>query len=156
MTFDEVRQFISETGDSPEIKKYLDSLADQRVTQALKTAREKWEAEIPERLQAVIDERARKEKERQQRIDENRNIALRKIKDLQISEKIGFLALGNDFENMTTEFMDSRLDEAKETIKQMGNMPNPGRGNVSTIPDLRTATAEEILANLKHYNKSTI
>lgn len=63
MNVDEIREYIEQNSDEPAVQQLVDSLADKRVNQA----REKWERELPERVDTEIAKREEREQQRQQR-----------------------------------------------------------------------------------------
>ena len=64
MTLDEVKEFIRENENEEETQAYINSLADKRVNQA----REKWERDLPNRLDTMLLERkAREQAEEEKR-----------------------------------------------------------------------------------------
>ena len=63
MEIEEIKQFLKENEENPEVQRFVDSLADKRVTQA----RSKWEEQLPERLEKELKTRAETERARVER-----------------------------------------------------------------------------------------
>ena len=74
MNATEIKQYIEENGDDPEVQTLVNSLADKRVNQA----RQKWETELPERIDTAIAERDQREQSQRER-------------RIQVSEQLGEL-----------------------------------------------------------------
>ena len=72
MNIAEIKQYIEENSDDPEVQTLVNSLADKRVNQA----RQKWETELPERIDTEIAKRQEREQAQQER-------------RIQVSEQLG-------------------------------------------------------------------
>ena len=63
MNATEIKQYIEENGDDPEVQSLVDSLADRRVNQAKQT----WERDLPQRIDTEIAKRQEREQAQQER-----------------------------------------------------------------------------------------
>lgn len=115
------------TVSQEELKKMIDSSADQRVTQALKTAREKWTAEVTEKIQkerseaeelAKMTEAERLQREfekKQQAFEDERKTFLREKLELQTVKTLQAEELPAEFSGFV---MSDSAEQINENIKQ--------------------------------------
>jgi exonuclease VII large subunit len=106
-----------------ELQKMIDSGADKRVSQALKTAREKWESEISEKIQrerseaeelAKMTEAERLQREfdkQKQSFEDERKSFLREKLELQTVKTL-------QAEDLPTEFSEFVLSDSAERVNE--------------------------------------
>jgi hypothetical protein len=106
-----------------ELQKMIDSGADKRVSQALKTAREKWESELSEKIQkerseaeelAKMTEAERLQREfdnQKQTFEEERKSFLREKLELQTVKSL-------QAEELPTEFSEFVLSDSAEKVSE--------------------------------------
>lgn len=161
MDFNEVKAFISEHQDDAEVKTFLDSLADKRVSGALETAKRKWEAEIPGRIKDEVERLHAKEVENIELLRDAEN----KIKEAGGDLEIGMLLLG-DLSELDEKTRAERIQTAVERSKAItgrlvtdtrneiygGDPPPAGGGEKSKM--LEDMTSDEILQNLEYLQEA--
>jgi NADH:ubiquinone oxidoreductase subunit len=118
------------TVSSEELQKMIDSSADKRVTQALKTAREKWEAEVTEKIQ-----KERTEAEKLAKMTEAERLQAEFDKQKQ------------SFEDERKSFLKEKLE--LQTVKTLQSEELPAEFSGFVMSD----SAEQISENIKLFKE---
>ncbi|NYE07289.1 hypothetical protein F4694_004074 [Bacillus niacini] len=113
-----------------ELQKMIDSSADKRVTQALRTAREKWEAEVTEKIQ-----KERTEAEKLAKMTEAERLQLEFDKQKQA------------FEDERKSFLREKLE--LQTVKTLQSEELPAEFSEFVMSD----SAEQISENIKLFKE---
>ncbi len=118
----EIKEYIEQNSDDTEVQSLVDSLADKRVNQA----RQKWETELPERVDTAIAEREQREQQQRER-------------RIHVSEQLGqhFTEAG-----LQPEWVEPFLPEDLATIEDDA-IPELAEEITATVQDLR----EKMLSN---------
>jgi hypothetical protein len=106
-----------------ELQKMIDSGADKRVSQALKTARDKWESELSEKIQrerSEAEELAKMtEAERLQREFDNQKQSFEEERKSFLREKLELQTVKSlQAEELPTEFSEFVLSDSAEKVSE--------------------------------------
>jgi hypothetical protein len=118
------------TVSSEELQKMIDSSADKRVTQALKTAREKWESEVTEKIQ-----KERTEAEKLAKMTEAERLQAEFDKQKQ------------SFEDERKSFLKEKLE--LQTVKTLQSEQLPAEFSGFVMSD----SAEQVSENIKLFKE---
>lgn len=106
-----------------ELQKMIDSGADKRVSQALKTAREKWESELTEKIEQERNEAEQlakmTEAERLQREFDNQKQSFEEERKAFLREKLELQTVKSlQAEELPTEFSEFVLSDSAEKVNE--------------------------------------
>ncbi len=110
MELADVKQFLEEHSEDQEVAKFLDSIADKRVTQA----RQKWEQELDEKVEQEIQRRQEAEKVQAERMEEIDN----RFKAHSIDPELGRRFL-DDVGALSDEDLEPAVEKAIEQAKDV-------------------------------------
>jgi len=112
MEIENIKEFL-ETNE--EAKRFVESLADKRVTQA----RTKWETELPSKIEAELEQRAKIEAERQERETRLRTMLGDRLTEAKIDFDLASDFLPETFEEDDIEKIVSSVGERVEKLRQI-------------------------------------
>lgn len=164
------KEVENKTFTEEELNKRIQSESDKRVTEALRTAKEKWEKEYNEKLEKekteaeklakmTADERARAQFEKEKAsFEEARQKFLRDQLELETVKELSKQGLNTEFSsflmgenaektNENIKVFKEKFDEAVENAvneRLKGSTPKTSPGKSLTIQDIEKMTPEEI------------
>ena len=83
MDIEEVKQFLDENKELPEVAQLVEQLADRRVNQALS----KWNAELPGKIENAIHDRKQRDEERRSKVEQVRSQINNKLAEAKIEQQ---------------------------------------------------------------------